>query len=428
MKKTLTVLFVLLAVLGAAFANGEAEQTATTEEGKLSGNLEVGVMPAEGTVAYEFINKIGNEIIAKNPDLEIEYTFANTKARAFMEQRWRANDGPDIDYFVFNAQVPSTYEFTEKLLDLTPYIQADPEWSSRYIDAATAVTTLDGHQYGVVTDTHVLAIYYNKGYFDEFGIKVPETWTEFLDACETLKTNGIDPIAISGTTALYLPNFFDYLCIRLLGHDVAKEHVMNGTMSEKPEFLQAAKMLRELVDKGYILKGFEGTDFTGSQMMFFQGKAGMILVGTWLASEMAGSIPEDFQMGIFNFPAVEGGKGDPTEVFAHANIMAVNKDSDNLDAAIEFVNYFTSKEVQMRRTKETGLISAVKGVDAPSNVYGLSDLISNAGKLCVRYYGMEFTSNVQSAFDIEIQKLWFGEYTPEEFIKNADAVMAGFVK
>ena len=102
-------------------ASEETSAAETTGETPLSGDIEVGILPAEGTTGYELIvNNVGNWLIERNPDLSIEYTFANTKARSFMEQKWRSGDAPVTDFFVFNAQVPSTYEFTDRLLDLKP--------------------------------------------------------------------------------------------------------------------------------------------------------------------------------------------------------------------------------------------------------------------------------------------------------------------
>lgn len=395
----------------------------TTEPTKLSGHLEVGTMLAEGTKSYNFTVSVCDQLIAENPDLEIELLFANRKARAFIDQRWRSDDGPDTDYFVFNAQVPATYEFTEYLLDLTPYLEADPEWRDSFIDAASTITTLDGATYGLITDTHVLALYYNKACFEQYGITPPTTWTELLAACEVLKSNGIDPIAVTGTFTPYMGMWLDYLMIREVGYDVAADAVKNGTLSENPGLLRAAQNVQTLVDNKYLLDGFEGTDFTAAQMQFFQGKAGMILMGTWLSSEMADSIPADFQLGIIPFPAIEGSSADQTETLSHSNVMSINKNSENLDAAIAFTKLFTSVDVQTRRSEECQLISAVKGVPAPTGTYGLDDLITGIGSMYVRWFGLEFEEDKNTAYYNEVAKLFFGEYTAEQFIANADAAM-----
>ena len=84
---------------------------------------------------------------------------------------------------------------------------------------------MDGKTYGIVTDTHVQALYYNKDYFDQYNIAPPETWDDLLAACETLKNAGIDPIAVTGTYAPYMGAWLDYLMIREVGYETAYEAV-----------------------------------------------------------------------------------------------------------------------------------------------------------------------------------------------------------
>ena len=405
-------------------ASEETSAAETTGETPLSGDIEVGILLAEGTAGYELIvNNVGNWLIERNPDLSIEYTFANTKARSFMEQKWRSGDAPDTDYFVFNAQVPSTYEFTDRLLDLKPYMESDEGWS-KYKDSAMSIMELDGKIYGAITDTHVQGLYYNKAYFEQFGINPPEIWEDLLAACETLKSNGIDPIAVTGTYAPYMGAWLDYLMIREVGYDAAYEAIRNGTLSELPGVKRAVDKCKQLIDNGYFLQGFEGTDFTAAQMQFFQGKAGMILMGTWLTSEMADSIPADFQLGICPFPSVSTGEVEQTQITSHSNVISVNKDSENLDAAIAFVKRFTSEEVQTMRAEQTGLISAVEGVAAPTNVYGLGDLLDSATSMHVRHFALEFEADKNTAYYNEVAKLFMGQVSGDEFIANADAVMS----
>ena len=416
MKKLLSVLLVLCMVcsLGAAALAGGRK-----------GDLEVGILLAEGTTGYQIITEAGDKFMEENPGLEIEYTFANTKARSFMDQRWRSGDAPDTDYFVFNAQVPSTYEFTEYLLDLKPYLDADPEWRDSFYDSYDSITHLGDAVFGVISDCHILGLYYNKAYFDEWGIKVPETWDEFLTACETLKAHDVDPIAVTGTYTPYMGMWTDYLMMREIGYDNAKEAVLNGKMSENPGIVRAIEKAKTLVDNKYLLNGFEGTDFTAAQVQFFQGKCGMILMGTWLSSEMADSIPEDFQLGITTFPTVDDADEgvDQTEVLSHNNIISINKDSENLDAAIAWAKYFTREEVQSVRAQKTNLISAVKTVPVPTGTYGLAEAVANAGPREVRFFGLEFQADKQTALYNEVAKLFFGEYTVEQFLAAADGVM-----
>jgi raffinose/stachyose/melibiose transport system substrate-binding protein len=54
----------------------------------------------------------------------------------------------------------------------------------------------------------------------------------------------------------------------------------------------------------------------------------MILMGTWLTSQMADSIPKDFEIGLFAFPRLPQGQGEQTGLFGAANLLSVNATSD----------------------------------------------------------------------------------------------------
>ena len=136
------------------------------------GPAEIGVKPAEGTSGYDFLVGVGDGVTEENPDFTYTYTFVNTKVRPQIEQRWRAGDPPDLDYEIFNAQVPSTHDFAENLLDLTPYMEDEVEgggtWGESFLEAVEKETVLDGKTYGVLSDTAVIALFYAVGYWNSF--------------------------------------------------------------------------------------------------------------------------------------------------------------------------------------------------------------------------------------------------------------------
>ena len=85
-KAKLTALFLALCML---LSGGASTPPQRGWHRKISGSIEIGVMLAEGTSGYDFITGVGDQLITESPDLQITYTFVNTKARPFIEQRWR---------------------------------------------------------------------------------------------------------------------------------------------------------------------------------------------------------------------------------------------------------------------------------------------------------------------------------------------------
>ena len=387
---------------------------------------EIGVKPAEGTTGYEFLVGVGDSITERNPDFTYTYTFVNTKVRPQIEQRWRAGNPPDTDYEVFNAKIPETHAFAENLLDLTSYMDEEVDgggtWRESFIDAAIQETELDGKIYGVVTDTHLVALYYNIQIFDELGISPPTTWDELLEVSSALIDEGVDPIAVTGMYEPYMGMWLDYLFQREVGYETARQSAFSGDYADSG-YLNAAERFQELRDLGAFLDGFQGTDFTAVQMEFFQGNAGMILMGTWLSAEMQDSIPEDFQLGVVAFPQLEEG-GEDNSFISASNIMVVNKDSQAVDAALEYMRELTSAETQTARATEQSAVSAVKGVPGPPGVEGFEELFASAGEFNYRYLGTEFVPDRHTAYYREVARFFFGEQDAAQFIESLAEAMS----
>ena len=407
-------------------SSGEGNEQGESGDGSGAQQAEIGVKPAEGTSGYDFLVAVGDRITESNPEFTYSYTFVNTKVRPQIEQRWRAGNPPDTDYEVFNAQVPATHDFAENLLDLTPYMDEEVEgggtWRESFLDGAIQETELDGTIYGVVTDTSVVALFYNIQIFDDLGIEPPSTWDELLEVSGTLIDEGIDPIAVTGMYEPYMGMWLDYLFQREVGYETARDAAFSGDYAD-PGYLSAAERFQELRDQGAFLDGFQGTDFTAVQMEFFQGNAAMILMGTWLTAEMQDSIPEGFQLGVVPFPQLEEG-GEDTSFTSASNIMVVNKESQNIDAAIAYMRELTSVETQTARAAEQNAVSAVEGVPGPPGVHGFEEIFASAGELNYRYFGTEFVPDRHAAYYREVARFFFGEQDAAQFVDALSQAMS----
>jgi len=396
----------------------------------ISGSIEVGVIPAEGTPGLAYLEELAGEIEADHPGTEISFTFANTDARPGIEQRWRSGDGLDVDYGMFDGSVPAQRVWAQDgfLLDLKPYLEAeDPDtgapWLDSFSSAASGFMTDpdDGGIYGVPSELSTQVLFYNAGLFTELGIDPPSTWDELLAASEQLKAGGVDPIAVTGLFQPYMGMWSDNLWLREVGWETANAVLVEGEgrITDDPGFLAGLEKVQELRDKDYFLTGFEGTDFTSAQAMFFQGKAGMILMGSWLVSEMKDVIPPDFEIGVLSFPSVAGGAGDQGAIMAAPQMVSINAESDSIPLALEWLSRLTSMSVQTDRAEQFGELSGVVGVPSPSGVTGIDTVVAEASSFVPREFAMGGTE----AYDIvyaEIARLMFGEQDAKQTLDRLD--------
>ena len=101
------------------------------------------------------------------------------------------------------------------------------------------------------------------------------------------------------------------------------------------------------------------------QATFGNGKAAMELSGQWAPSVQAANSADQKgigeNLGLFGFPAVEGGAGAGTDVVGGGNGFAIGKNAE--PEAIDFVKYLTSVENQTIIAANGSGIPVVKGAE-----------------------------------------------------------------
>ena len=192
-----------------------------------------------------------------------------------------------------------------------------------------------------------------------------KTWSDFLAAVKALKDAGITPIAAGGGDKWPLHFYWSYLAVRLGGQEAfnaAKAGQGDGFTSEP--FVEAFVKLKELGEMDPFQPGYLGTRWQDTLALFGDGRAAMLLSFDNTAARQAaaaadgkGIAPED--LGVFPFPAVEGGAGAATDTFGGVNCWVVSRDAS--PEAIDFVKFFTSKEAEAQMAAIGMMIPAAKG-------------------------------------------------------------------
>ena len=222
------------------------------------------------------------------------------------------------------------------------------------------------------------------------GLTPPKTWDEMLALCATLKSKNITPIIATGQVDYYVGMWSDYLFQRFVGAPKMMEYLYGTTGTKLAGNADALKALQEMQKlPPYLIDGWQGVDFTTSQVYFFQEKAAMILMGSWLMAEMKETIPPDFQLAVAGFPSVAGGNGKQDSVFGSAFGWSVAAKSKVPDLAIEYLRRFSSDEWAGKRATELGVLSCNKAVPAPAAIIGAKQVMADAANadLIVYHWG-----------------------------------------
>lgn len=413
MKKLLSLLLslTLLCSLGAAAFADEA----------LSGSLMYysSWNPTESQA--QVLTDAAKSFMELNPNVKIEFVFSGRDLNKTL--RTLIENGTKVDMFDMNADtIMSTYPdlttSVNKYLDgVYPTTEGKPYSEcvmSAFIDLAKTVGNGEAGYVPYIPQSQMF--FYNRDIFEEVGVSVPATWTEFLDVCEKIKQAGYIPLTEDSTRAL---SMLGYHINRIKGKDFTMQLVNDTTLWSDEGVVRALNDYKELADKGYFADNvLTNQNPAAMQEMVLGGQIAMFLNGTWMPNETKASNP-DFNWGAFAYPAVEGGTdGIESTAFGSYGIVLTPK-CEAPDAAFAFCAYLTTGAVDQAFSDVTQ--SMPMGITAtwPLN---LSDVKTVFGATTNRYRAhLEIRTNtdLQPIINSAFIELIGGQSTVEQFIAAA---------
>lgn len=264
---------------------------------------------------------------------------------------------------------------------------------------------------------NVFAFFYNKDIFDEAGItSVPTTWAELDAACQKIKDAGYTPITSDDAYVLCL--FGHHMC-RINGYEATSDIVKNNKWDD-PSVMETAKAYEEFAKKGYFSENIASNVFpAGQNQELAMGTAAMYLNGSWLPNEVKNMAGDDFRWGCFSYPAVEGGKDGTEASNFGAQVLAINKNSQNAEAAFQLITYITKGEFDKKLSEESlGIPSDTTNTEWPSQLADVKPVLES---LKTRYpwaAGAEDNVDMTPIIKENMMKLCSGTITAGEFVAN----------
>jgi raffinose/stachyose/melibiose transport system substrate-binding protein len=315
------------------------------------------------------------------------------------------------------------------LRDIAPELEAnDNGWKDLFAASALELYGQNGAYYGVPFNLSVIGIFYNRALFAQAGLdpdNPPATWTEFLDAVQTLKDAGITPISLGGRDIWTSQFWWTYLALRMGGRDAfMRAYTREGSFADEP-FVQAGEYLQELIALEPFPQDFMTLGYNDQETLMGNGEAAMNLMGTWsIAAQAANSasgegIGDD--LGWFPFPAVEDGAGHPDDVYGGGDGFAVLVDAP--DETVDFLKFIASVENQ-RAAAEVGITPVVLGTE---DVYAdnppmlsMFEARNNAPYFQL-YYDQFLPTSVGGAVFSAVNNLFTGVGTPEDAAQDIES-------
>ena len=286
---------------------------------------------------------------------------------------------PDVFSYWAGARV----QFVVDSGDLSPI---DNMWNRDGLDnvvakaIADSATLYNGQRYLVPMQFHYAGMFYNKKVMADAGVtEMPADWDGFLALCESLKSQGITPIALGSMNRWPAQFWFDYLILNTAGPDV-RAGLMDGSVAyDAPEIVNAMSIWKDLVDAGYFVENANAQTWTDASDKVAKGEAAMTLMGTWITGYWNGlELEPDVDYDFFPFPTINTDA--PVSVVGPIDGLVISANVQNMEGAEAFLSFFVSDlDTQVNWTNSVGAVSANVNVD-PS-VYNalINRVISTVG-------------------------------------------------
>jgi raffinose/stachyose/melibiose transport system substrate-binding protein len=298
-----------------------------------------------------------------------------------------------------------------------------------FLPAALEPYTLDGKLYGVAWDLGMVGFWYNRELFEKAKIAAPPTtWGELIEAVRKLKTAGITPAGLAGKDKWPAHFYYAYLCMRIAGLQALKDAGSSKNF-DNPDFVTAGARFKELIDLKPFQNGFLAAEYgtaDGQAAAVGNGKAAFELMGQWAPSVQSEWSSDKKglgdKLGFFTFPAVDGGKGQPTDAFGGGNGFAVGKDAP--DKTFDFMKFLLSVDSQ-RLLAETGaIVPTVKGAEdalKDENLKAVSVALSSATGFQL-YLDQAWPPAVGTQVNDSVAELVAGKASPDQVTKAITSV------
>lgn len=279
-------------------------------------------------------------------------------------------------------------------------------------------------------------IVYDKTYFADNGLEVPETYDDFIALMEGIQANGDVPLATAAAEVWPSDQLW-----KPLAAPVFAEHSEQGFWNAVAEGAASLEDLREPLERlvqitdEFVLEGWQSTADAQTTTLLVNGQAVMATssAGIGRLNDIHKVDPE-FDAGLFIIPADDGTinvlknsvVGDTASGLAIS--AQAQEDGDEYDSAVEFLEYFYSVDAA-NLIESLGWIApniaASDEVERNTEIPGAADYFSLLEDPDLNWYSNESSNEALSAFNtffrqvrIEMQD---GQITVDEAISKLQA-------
>lgn len=281
MKSNLSIILtacMLILSLAACGNNADSKnESATSKNGLITLSIAMHVANVKEQEPYMY--GIVEKFQEKYPNIKIDLTGSETQEHV-KKMKMMSQSGKLPDIFWMLPAPAKEMNKEGMLLDLTDFLKSNPEIASSIDSQMVSGYKESGKQFGLPYQALVTGLWYNKALFDQFNVKVPETYEELLAATKVFKANNIVTLA-KGSKDTFSTWAFLGMLTRYGFFDKIDDIQSGKEKFDNPDFLKLFNKIDELRINGAFPENVSTLSYFQAVEMFTGGKAAMLDAGVW---------------------------------------------------------------------------------------------------------------------------------------------------
>lgn len=270
-----------------------------------------------------------------------------------------ASGGDMPDVFWMHSNEVQKYMENDILMDLTDRIASSEKLEmDKFPEDIKNLYSWNGKTYAIPKDVDTIALFYNKTMFDEAGLSYPDdswTWDDFYDAAVKLTKEDGSQYG----TAMNPSNEQDgwmNIIYSMGGKVLADDKKASGF--DDPNTIKAMEFVQKLVDN--VMPPATVMAETGTDVLLGSGKIAMLSQGSWMVPQFKEHeyISENCDVAVLPKDPTTGNR-----VSLYNGLgWAVSAKTKNPDAAWQLVEWFGTKDMQLKQAQLGVTMAAYDGV------------------------------------------------------------------
>lgn len=282
--------------------------------------------------AVSFFEQLEDAFNNSHDDIKLSIESPND-AMTILKTRFVREDYPDI-IGIGGDMDYSNFVDSNILMDLSDY-EGLKKIKQSYIDILEGLEFVqtDG-TFGVPYAGNAAGVLYNKDVFEKHGYRIPTTWDEFMNLCETIQSEGMQPLyfGFRDTWTCLAP--WNALAVSLAPADISAQ-VNKGENTFTEAYSEVADKIVQLLQYGE--SGPFAYNYNDACIAFANGETVMYTIGSYAVPQIK-SVNPDINIDSFVMPA----SNDASKNVLNSGIdlqFCITKECKNKEAAYEVLDF-----------------------------------------------------------------------------------------